>query len=246
MSELVKKENQNLAEVAADAFGFEDTRSEDIVIPRIKVINALSPERVDGEASEGDVLNSLTKTNVTGQRFIPIRQFYNHIKWNPDRDAEERILCRSADGKIGQDENGSIACATCRQYLFDNSKQGKESYPKCTAYINFLGYFAEDKMPVVLSFGKTNYNEGKKLLSIARSMRSSIWSYAYTIASKKITKDRNSWYIITAQMAGPTTEEDRAFANELFASLKDFTTEAYEEPFSDSVPETDAEIAAEI
>ena len=30
------------------AYGFEETKNEDIIIPRIKVIQALSPERLDG------------------------------------------------------------------------------------------------------------------------------------------------------------------------------------------------------
>ena len=65
------------------AYGFEETDSKDIVIPRIKVINALSPERVDGEAQEGDILNSLTHEDVKGKRFIPVKQYYSNIHWNP-------------------------------------------------------------------------------------------------------------------------------------------------------------------
>lgn len=38
------------------AYGFEETESKDIIIPRIKVVQALSPERQDGEASEGDIM----------------------------------------------------------------------------------------------------------------------------------------------------------------------------------------------
>ena len=62
------------SQVEEQVYGFEDSNSSDIVIPRIKVINALSPERQDGLAEEGDVINSLTKDSVANKRFIPIKQ----------------------------------------------------------------------------------------------------------------------------------------------------------------------------
>src|SRR5699024_167490 len=113
-------ENMNTALQAAEenalanpnaVHGFEEANAEDIVIPRIKVINALSPERQDGVADEGDILNSLTQENVKGLRFIPIKQYYSNIEWNPDRSAELRIFCRSYDGRIGRNDEGSCSCA---------------------------------------------------------------------------------------------------------------------------------------
>lgn len=229
--------------------GFEEANAEDIVIPRIKVINALSPERQDGVAEEGDILNSLTQENVKGLRFIPIKQYYSNIEWNPDRNAELRIFCRSYDGRIGRNDEGSCSCAQCGKNKFDNSKTGKDAQPRCTAYMNFLGFFEGNPMPVVLSFARTNYNEGKKLLSIAKSMRQSIWNFAYTLDSRLVTKDRNKWYIITTQMAGETTPEERAIAFELFKSYEDMSNAKvdYEDTAYDNRAEVvDNETAAEL
>lgn len=230
------------------AYGFEETESKDIVIPRIKVVQALSPERQDGEASEGDIINSLTKEDVKPLRFVPIKQYYSNIFWNPDRNAELRMMCRSFDGRIGQDENGSLSCAQCKKNQFDNSKQGKEAQPVCTAYLNFLGFFEGNPMPVVLSFARTNYNEGKKLLSIARSMRCAAWNYAYTLESKLVAKDKNKWYIMVPKMAGETTQETRALAFELFKAYENTLVNAdYEDvAAAQNAVETDATIAEEI
>lgn len=229
------------------AYGFEDYNPEDIVIPRIKVINALSPERLDGIAVEGAVINSLTQENVEGMRFIPIKVYYSNIEWNPDRNAEQRMFCRSFDGKIGQDANGQRACASCGKCQFDNTKSGKDAQPLCTAYLNFLGFFAGNPMPVVLSFAKTNYNEGRKMLSIAKSMRSAIWSYAYTLSGKQITKDKNKWYILVPQMSGATTEEEKALAFELFKAYNDILLKAdYEDTSYDSTVVVDTATAQEI
>ena len=215
---------QNQAMEAYDttkAYGFEETDVKDIVIPRIKVIQALSPERIDGVASEGDILNSLTQEKVNGQKFIPVKQYYTNIRWNPDRGADLRMLCRSFDGRVGQDyEVGTLMCDVCRKNQFDNTKTGRDAQPTCTAYLNFLGFFEDSPMPVVLSFSRTNYNEGKKLLSIAKSMRAAAWNYAYTLESRKVSKDKNVWYIMVPKMAGQTNQETRALAFEIFKAYE--------------------------
>jgi len=216
-NEIMENQTQEVAGYDPNvAYGFEETKSEDILIPRVKVINALSPERIEGTANEGDILNSLTKEALNGKRFIPIKQYYSNIEWNPDRNADTRIFCRSSDGRIGFNGTNTLVCANCKRNQFDNTKTGKDSQPKCTAYLNFLGFFEGSPMPVILSFAKTNYNEGKKMLSIAKSLRASLWNYAYTLSSKKITKDRNTWYIITPMMAGDTDIATRTLAFELY------------------------------
>lgn len=247
---LTTASQQNLAPQydASATYGFEETDSKDIVIPRIKVINALSPERVDGVANEGDILNSLTQENVKGKKFIPIKQYYSKIYWNPDRDSDPRMFCRSFDGKSGQCEEGVRICAQCRLDQFDNTKTGKEAQPKCTSYLNFLGFFEDNPMPVVLSFARTNYAEGRKMLSIAKSMRSAIWNFAYTIDSRLVAKDRNKWYIMVPNMAGPTTEEQRKLAFEFFNSIQ---TSAIATEYEDTssfagTVETDEQVASEI
>ena len=228
-------------------FGFEESRPEDQLVPRVKVINALSPERTDGICQEGDIINSLTQEDVKGKRFIPIKQYYSNIEWNPERGAETRIFCRSADGRIGVNDEGSCSCDACGKNKFDNTKVGRAAQPTCTAYINFLGFFADNPMPVVLSFSRTNYNEGRKLLSIAKSMRQSIWNFAYTLDSKKVTKDRNSWYTPVVSMAGATTADERALAAEVFKAYADRTVSAdYEEAVTSNNTDVDAATEAEL
>jgi len=229
------------------AYGFEETDSKDIIIPRIKVIQALSPERTDGIASEGDILNSLTQEKVNGERFIPIKQYYSNICWNADRNADLRMLCRSFDGRIGQDDNGTLSCAICKKNQFDNSKVGKDAQPVCTAYLNFLGFFEGNPMPVVLSFSKTNYNEGKKLLSIAKSMRVAAWNYAYALESKKVAKDKNTWFIMVPKMLGETSAETRTLAFELFKAYERAAIKVdYEDSADYSNNGVDEQTAAEI
>ena len=97
-----------------------------------------------------------------------------------------------------------------------------------------------------------NYNEGKKMLSIARSLRCNIWDYAYTLTGKKVSKGRNTWYIIESKLSDATSAENRKLAKELYDVYASIAINAdYEDVATlDSnnaanIP-VDAEVAAEI
>jgi hypothetical protein len=203
--------------------GFDDENdSSDLIVPRVKVINALSPERKDGIATEGEILNSLTKQKLNGQVFIPVFKFNNNIRWR-DRSDGGGIMCIARTGKSGEGSDGTIVpCASCRRCEFDNSKQGKESLPSCTKYINFFGFFSgEYGVPIVLSFAKTSYNEGKKMYSLAKVSMQNIWNHGYRLESKKRSKNGNDWFIIEVMPNGPTSAEDRAYAISLYNNFHD-------------------------
>lgn len=200
--------------------GFEDEEAGDMIIPRVKVIQTLSPERKDKVADEGDIINSLTKEKYNGRVFIPVFKFNNNIDWK-DRADGGGIRCIARDGKIGEETDGSRKlCAQCKRCEFDNSKQGRDAAPKCTKYINFFGFFAGDRMPIILSFAKTNYNEGKKLYSLAKVTMQNMWNHGYTLNNKLMAKNGNEWHIMTVAPAGETSEDDRVFAMALYNSYR--------------------------
>ncbi len=221
MKDLVKKENQAMIDSMNGApLGFEDDNESDMIIPRIKIINALSPERKDKLADEGDIVNSLTVEKLNGKVFIPVFKFNSNIEWK-DRAEGGGIRCHAKDGKRGYESDGtSKMCAQCRRNEFDNSKTGREALPKCTKYINFFGFIAGERMPIILSFSKTNYNEGRKLYSLARVSMQNMWNHGYTLDSKLMAKGGNEWYNIVVAAAGETSDEDRAFGMELFKAFR--------------------------
>lgn len=217
---MVKQEAQALTTSNNVPMGFEDEEAGDIIIPRVKVIQTLSPERKDKVADEGDIINSLTKEKYNGKVFIPVFKFNNNIDWK-DRADGGGIRCIARDGKVGEEIDGSRKlCAQCRRCEFDNTKQGRDAAPKCTKYINFFGFFAGERMPIILSFAKTNFNEGKKLYSLAKVTMQNMWNHGYTLDNKKMAKNGNEWYIMVVNPAGPTSDEDRAFAVTLYQGYR--------------------------
>jgi hypothetical protein len=219
-TDIVEQEDMDLVEINEDPKGFEDDDSEDMIIPRVKVIQTLSPERKDKIAEEGDILNSLTKDKLNGLNFIPVFKFNNHVLWK-DRTDGGGIQCIARDAKVGEKSDGTtLLCVECKACEFDNTKQGKEATPKCTKYINFFGFIEGQKLPIILSFAKTNYNEGKKLYSLAKVTMQNMWNFKYQLTAKLIAKNANEWYIILTAPMGKTSTEDRSYGLSLYKSFR--------------------------
>ena len=227
--DLVLKGNEELVTQADIPMGFEEENPDDMIIPRVKVIQTLSPERKDKIAVEGDIINSLTKEKLNGKIFVPVFKFNNNIWWK-DRSEGGGIQCIARDGKLGIMSDGTtLICASCKRCEFDNTKQGKAALPTCTKYINFFGFFEGERMPVILSFAKTNYNEGRKMYSLAKVTMQNMWNYGYSLNEKLQAKSGNEWFICVPTAAGPTSEEDRVFGMSLYKSYREsIQTMAYD------------------
>lgn len=219
--ELMAQEQENQLTTQVEApMGFEDEEDGDVIIPRIKVVQTLSPERKEKQAEEGDVINSLTKDKLNGKVFIPVFKINSNILWKP-RSEGGGIQCQARDGKMGLSSDGtSLMCKACRKNEFDNSKTGKEALPACTKYINFFGFFEGERMPIILSFAKTNYKEGKTMYSLAKVTMQNMWNHGYALNSKLMSKGNNEWYIINPSPNGATSVDDRKFGEMLYKQFR--------------------------
>lgn len=219
-TELANRQSAELNTQVNTPMGFEDEEAGDMIVPRIKVVQTLSPEARERIANEGDIINSLTKEKLNGKVFVPVFKFNNNIDWR-DRADGGGILCIARDGKVGEKSDGTrMMCASCKRCEFDNTKQGREAAPKCTKYINFFGFFAGERVPIILSFAKTNYSEGRKLYSLAKVTMQNMWNYGYKLDEKRMAKNGNEWFVIVATPDGAASEEDRAFGHELFKAYR--------------------------
>ena len=245
--EIMKKEEATLATPMPDdmplGFGDDDDPS-DLIIPRIKIMQALSPEVQDGKAKLGTLINSLTLENVTDKTFVPVCKFNNHVLWR-DRNEGGGIICRAADGKLGLMEDGTTRyCAQCRKCEFDNTKQGKDARPTCTKYINFLGFFVDDPTPIILSFSKTNMKEGKQMYSMAKVSRQNIWNFGYKLQIVQRSNATNRWFVIQPVNDGPTADDLRAIGMDLYRQFAgSMTTVNYDMSDGYNSTETTVEVA---
>jgi hypothetical protein len=241
---LQEQETALATQTQAAPRGFEDEDINDVIIPRIKLIQDLSPERKEKIAAEGDLVNSLTKEILTGKSFVPVFKYDTHIRWI-DRSLGGGIACMSKDGKTGNTQDGKcLNCKECGATKFDNTKTGKDAQPLCTAYMNFFGFIEGEHIPLVASFSKTYYNEGKKMYSMAKFRMTDMWAYKYNFTTKLMSKNDNSWYIMQAGPGGKTTAEDMAYAESLYDMFKgsDFRADLEDGMADETVIKVDIEI----
>lgn len=204
--------------------GMENMRPGDLLVPRLVLMQGLSPQVVEGEKVAGEVLNSLTAELILEKNaikeFVPVYHYLEWIKWD-DRETGGGIQARSLDPE------GELAQMAMRQVKRTNSK-GNEVLV-VTEYHNFIVLFPDDKQPIphVISCAKTNIKKGKKLLGLARFRgRYPLFAGKYTVQAILERNSKNqTYYVFEFTNAGWASKENYKEYEKLYTTLK----EAYQQ-----------------
>ena len=214
--------------------GLENIDEASIALPRVKLLQATSPE-VQGEEyadlnlRAGNLIEIISKEKVSGE-FIPVKVLPStNVLFVPrnaegkaalkarksditDADLEQQgaMICMALDGKVG-DRYG--ACNKCGLCLF----QGNDK-PICQRSINIL-VMLDTGLPAVVSFRDTSYKHGNKFLSLLRNkalMGTRIQECKYKLMPTKRTRGDQQWYELTVIANGKASEEETARAYEMY------------------------------
>jgi hypothetical protein len=179
--------------------------SEDMRLPRIALIQAMSPTAQDGTHKAGELVNSLTQ-EVMGQPviLIPSFVFKNVIKWKP------------------RAEGGGIIYRTTN--ITDEVKKDlawiNDQKPAATAFINAVCLVeGQGDMPLIVSFCNTSYKAGQDLATLT-SLKRPAWAYHYELTAKKVTNTKGTFHVFNIKLGKPTTPEQQKAAAELFEQVK--------------------------
>lgn len=186
--------------------GFEaPVNQEDLIVPRAKLIQALSPEMTEGleGVKVGAIINSLTK-EVLPQEFIPVFTFKNYIRFNPKKKDDPNFDSRFEPGAViwkTVDPNDPR--------VIEETKFGPNGEkPPATTFLNFFSYFPGCGMPVIVSFSKTSYKTGKQLLSLAKFCNGDMFSRKYRLTSAMETTNTNTYAVFRVAPIGAVTPEE--------------------------------------
>lgn len=213
--------------------GFEEeTDRSDLLIPRAKKLEQMSPEVSDGDMKAGQIINSVTGEELP-EKFIPIFFFKQWIRFNP-RDSKSPdynsefgpgdIVWRSSDPNDPRvQEEG--------RWIGDQP-------PKATAFLNFFSLFEGQEMPIIVSFCNTSYKAGKTLLSLAKFTGGDMFGKKYSLTTKKTQNDLGTFYVMNVKLAGLPTDEEFKKAETFYDSFrgKDIQVHAEEEQATTKVP----------
>jgi hypothetical protein len=201
--------------------GFEEpSEKEDLIIPRAKLLQALSPEVQEKGLQQGLIINNLTLEPLPSE-FIPIFKFTQWIRFNPRNSKDDNF-----DANF---EPGGVIYRTSDPHdsrLENDTKFGDDgTRPLTTKFLNFLSYFPGQNMPIVVSFCNTSLKAGRKLLSLAQFNRGDMFSRKYKLVSRQTKNDMGTFFVLDVDLVGSVSEEEMKVAEDWYNSLAQKTAQ---------------------
>lgn len=194
-------EKEGLLPAMKQPRGLAPIDEEDRILPRLKLLQALSPETLDKQGSSGEFVNSISGENFKEKvEFIPLFWTKSRILWKA-RDEGGGIICRSFDGRISSSREN---CLTCDKRLWKT--EGKERIqPECTSFINLVTLVKG--RPVAISFGKSSYTTGKRFINLVTLKGVDIFSFVYVLSSQEATTDKGRFFVAKIDDPSKRTDE---------------------------------------
>lgn len=219
MSNEVTETNTSLMQQGKAQRGFESgVDQEDLIIPRAKLIQALSPEMQEGMEGIkiGSIINSLTKENLP-EEFIPIFAFKNYIRFNPRSKDDPNFDLSFEPGAIIWRSSDPSDPLVQEQTKFGSNGEK----PVAVTFLNFFSYFPGVAMPVIVSFSKTSYRTGKQLLSLGKFCGGDMFSRKYRLSSQMETNDIGTYAVLKVVPCGETAPDDFGVCERLWEEFSD-------------------------
>lgn len=230
-NELEKKSSQ---EIGASTLGlssadmqqmYGDMGQEDVTIPRIVILQGLSPEVTEGKGTPGQFYVKGFERNLGKGpvELIVIMRSKSRIRWR-DLKLGGGILCQSPDAKIGQGDPGG-ECEKCQFSAW----VGQDGKPGCDLYQNVIVVLRtdEDWIPMALSGNRTKLKPIKNLnslLMLEMTKGRPLFSKSYNLESMMRQNTQGLQYftyrISPANGNAVLPLEEQKKAANLFASIK--------------------------
>lgn len=213
--------NQLPAKPATAARGFENVERKDILIPRIQLLQMMSPAVTEQGMKPGTMHVGLSNMNYGDKIVItPIMHFRSRIKWVPQDDGGG-IECSSPDARKPLSDLISAECGNCPMKDWDESKKGKEKAPACTLYENFLVLINDSTEPVLLPMERTKLKAAKKLYSMGALKNADMWNWQYQLGVSKEKNDKDQPYFnyTITDLAKATKDDKKMLCEQIWSSL---------------------------
>ena len=203
---------------------------EDLIIPRAKLVQAMSPELsedIEG-LKVGSIINSLTK-EILPPEFIPIFFYKSFARFNPRSNKDQNFDPEFAPGATMWTSNDQFDPKVLAQAKF--GANGEK--PLAMTFLNFFCYFPGSPMPIIASFSKSSYKAGKQLLSLAKFSRTDMFAKKYQLTSVMESNSSGTFAVLKVSLVGASSTEEFKLCENLWT---DFSGRAKEIKVAEEFP----------
>ena len=196
-----------------DRRGFEDTTQTDVLIPRLALAQALSPQVTDGDPNRieglkvGDLFNSVTNQNYGREVYIQL------LRKMPLRAMEFRSV----------DEGGGVVDPDVPmgdpRLRWGNSGDKKADKPKATLFRDFIAVILPSREIIALSFKSSGIKAAKALWGLATMRNKAVFAGRYRITTGVELKPKPH-QIFRVENAGWVSETDAKLGEEMYEAVQ--------------------------
>ena len=182
--------------------GFEDMSADDLQLPRLKLLQAMSPEIENDDALRaGFVFNSVTGDwwpSDQGVKVIPCVYHKTYVEWAPSNSGAKGPVAVHQSKEV---MNNTVRGEDNKYYTNDNS--GNYIEETANYFVLIIGGKGETSQAVVSMKSSQltpsrNWNSKMKNLKIQNSKGAyftpPMWSHAYTLKTEKTKNGDKTWY----------------------------------------------------
>lgn len=218
--------------IKGGAQGRENVEQEDLLLPRLRLSQRMSPWVGDGLAKAGDMTHSLDPKINWGKetRIVPVYFMKNRLRWTPrdetpPPDAPKGMECVSDKAVTAREVKGldkaGNATATCKDCVYSDFHEGKP--PRCTLYKTFVTLVGPNKTMMAVSMEKTKVKMADTILTLSTMLGDGslpLYAGAYALGTKEIQNDKGEFFVYTVSADGFSTKDEYTLAESTYESVK--------------------------
>jgi len=233
MTEDLARKEESAIDVSSRRGHETPVDNSDLMIPRAKLLQALSPEVQDDPKRffQGMILNSITKEELPKDdqgwiTFIPIMRSVNWLRFNPQSDKDPDFNPEFEAGAIIWRSNNP----SDPRVIAEGAWGPKSEPPKATKFINYLALVPGHSMPIVISFGKTSFKAGKALSTMTQFAPGDLFSWRYRLRSKKEQNDaKQQYFVLVVEQCGQCPKDEFQKAESIYKTFAGKELKVHEE-----------------
>lgn len=202
--------------------GLQNIETEDLIIPRMFLLQALSPSVIAQNHRAGQVINSVSEEVYAMPLRVVALDCFKTRRWARPRNEGGGVMCYSRDAKVKMPGGAGPVdeCAKCPNKEFREGK-GKDALPLCTMSYNFPLMIEGSDMPVALQLNRSKLKVGKQLISLVAMRKGApIFGTAFELSIKNEKNQQGEFYNFAVRPLGNVTEAEFAKAVAMAEFLK--------------------------